>query len=348
MSEEPPAPSTLVTQAWDALAAATTAAAKDVRLASPFLGPGVIAQLSNSARTSGARWRVLTRLDAVSVAHGSRSTRGLRQLIAAGVELRSLANLHAKVLLADPDYCLVGSANLTDAGTGRTAGRANAELGVRLDATQRQDAMLHFDVWWQMASLISDADIAAVEAVARTLPASVSSLLVEHDSGDEELALVDRANALRSEARSVTLWLKALYRDEAAADLPWADDTWFSSSRRGRPHFAVGDLVLVYAKGARRCNAVVEVTSVARYDPAFIVSAGPPPEDADRWPWVNDVRTRLQVPISAGVPLSGLGITGQALQGGHKRLGLDEFAHALNYLSEAGAEELRARRATGS
>lgn len=93
--------------------------------------------------------------------------------------------------------------------------------------------------------------------------------------------------------------------------------------------------MLLYSAGEHRCNAVLEVTTEARYDPAFVVSDGRPQEEGDRWPWVSEVKPRLQVPISAGVPLSHLGFTGQSLQGGHKRLGLSEFAAAVRYLVEA-------------
>jgi hypothetical protein len=331
------AASSLITDAGIHVEAAVAAATTQVLLASPYMGAGVLAHFSHLAKMSSATWRVLTKLDAASVAYGSLSTQGLRQLLTAGVELRSLSNLHAKVFLADQAFGLVGSANLTNSGLGASGGKANAELGVLLDATQRQAAATHFDTWWDGASLVTELDIKAVEETAKQLPASVSAMVPDAGSIDQALPLVKSANQLLAEAGGVNLWVKAIYRDEMTADEPWGDGSWFSSSKRGKPSFAVGDLVLIYATGAHRCNAVVEVTAEARDDPAFVVSDGRPQEEGERWPWVNDVKPRLQVPISAGVPLSHLGFTGQSLQGGHKRLGLSEFAAAVRYLATATA-----------
>jgi hypothetical protein len=325
----------LVLQAGQEVESALTAATSQVRLASPFMGPGVLARFAQMAKKSTATWRVLTKLDPASVAHGSLSTEGLRKLVAAGVELRSLSNLHAKVFLADQAFGLVGSANLTNAGLGGWGGKQNVELGVRLEGGQRQAAAKHFDGWWNGAASVTEVDIKAAEQIAKQLPASVSAVGVDSSSTADALDLVDKGNQLLAEAGGANLWVKALYGDEQAANEPWPDDGWFSSTKSGRPHFGIGDLVLLYRKGPHRCNAVVEVTAEARYDPAFVVSDGRPQEEGDRWPWVNEVKPRLQVPISAGVPLIHLGFTGQSLQGGHKRLGLSEFAAAVRYLAEA-------------
>ncbi|SFE52555.1 PLD-like domain-containing protein [Blastococcus tunisiensis] len=293
------------------------------------MGAGVLARLAQLAKASSATWRVLTKLDAAAIAHGSLSTQGLRQLLAAGVELRSLSQLHAKVFLGDDAFGLIGSANLTDAGLGGTGGKSNVELGVLLDGTQQQEASKHFDGWWGSASIVTEADIDGVEKLAKNLPTSVSAPVVDA----EPPQFLEEANRLLAEARSANLWIKAVYQDEAAADLAWGAGAWFSSSKRGRPSFQVGDLVLIYAKDAHRCSAVVEVTDSPRRDPAFVVSDGRPEEEGERWPWVNDVTVRLKVPSAVGVPLSHLGFTGQSLQGGHKRLGHSEFALAVRYLA---------------
>jgi hypothetical protein len=332
----PKAAGALVARAHHHVADALAAAGSEVRLASPFMGPGVLHRFTVVARTSPATWRVLTKLDAAAVAHGSLSTQGLRQLLDAGVEVRSLANLHAKVFLSDPDFGLIGSANATDAGLGGPEGRVNIELGVRLDASQRLEAIRYFDGWWDSASPVNEARIKEVEEAARTLPVSVSVMVGEPGPADDVVDQARTANQLLAEAAGVRLWLKAVYQDEAAADLPSGNH--MGSSRQGRPSFEVGDLVLIYANGPRRCNAVVEVTSLARLHPEFSIEQGRPQEHANRWPWVNDVQPRLHVPSSAGVPLSHLGITGQALQRGHKRLGLGEFAAAVRYLAAGAAE----------
>jgi hypothetical protein len=99
------------------------------------------------------------------------------------------------------------------------------------------------------------------------------------------------------------------------------------------PSFASGDLVLIYARG--RCNVVVEVLAPPRHDPGFLVGRGVPPEDAERWPWVNDAHPKLHVPVAAGVTLSELSVKAQGLQSGHIRLGLSEFAAAVRALGAA-------------
>jgi hypothetical protein len=130
----------------------------------------------------------------------------------------------------------------------------------------------------------------------------------------------------------VQLWVKAEYHDVHTADAPRSATPWVASPDSGRPRFAVGDLLLMYAKEARRCNAVVEVTGATTRDPDFLVAHGISAEDATRWPWVTPVAPRLQVPIADGVPLSWLGILGQSLQPGHRRMPVGGLATALRYM----------------
>lgn len=79
---------------------------------------------------------------------------------------------------------------------------------------------------------------------------------------------VDEAALLDAEARTVDLWAKAVYGDEEA---DWdGDDLWIAISKRGRPTFAVGDLVLIYAKGLRVCDAIAGVTDEAVWAPDVI------------------------------------------------------------------------------
>ncbi|SDO46578.1 phosphatidylserine/phosphatidylglycerophosphate/cardiolipin synthase family protein [Geodermatophilus sp. DSM 45219] len=209
---------TLVPKAYDDVFAALLAAQSEVRLASPYMGAGVLAYFSQLAKASPATWRVLTKLDAASVAHGLLSAQGLRQLLSAGVELRSLPNLHAKVVITDQSFGLVGSANLTNAGLGGSGGKANIELGVLLDAAQRKAATKHFNDWWDGAFLVTEAGIQAVEETAKHLPASVSAMTTDAGPSNDSLPLVEDANQLLAEAGGVNLWVKAVYGDEEAAD----------------------------------------------------------------------------------------------------------------------------------
>jgi len=322
----------LITQARDDVLSAMGAASSQVRLASPFMGPGILRQLAEMAQDSAAEWRVLTKLDAAAVAHGSLSLQGLRALMRADVSVRSLSNLHAKVFLADSSFGLIGSANLTDAGLGHSHQRSNAELGVLLDAAQRAGAAEQFDTWWNASSTVSEALLDEVEEAARDLSSVVPRVFP--GSLPEVSSILDVADELLAEARTSQLWAKAVYQDVEAADEDWGPNPWFSSSKKGKPGFRPGDLVLIYAKHAQVCNAVVEVTSEPRFDPNHIKDDGRTSEEADRWPWVNDIKVRLQVPAARGIPLAQLGFTGLSLQGGHKRLEANEFALAIKHLAQ--------------
>ncbi|RYC14769.1 phospholipase D-like domain-containing protein [Nocardioides zhouii] len=322
----------LVPSAGLVLMQAATEARQQVRLASPYISAGVAHELAGIAKDGSANWSILTSLDAAAVAHGSLSIQGLRALRDASVELRTASNLHAKLFLCDPVFGLVGSANLTHAGLG-SGQRANLELGFLLPRTTLGAAADQFASWWAKSDPVTEQMLAATEEAAAKLPASVPVPAPSNGAGNPITAEVEAANALLAEAGGVALWVKALYRDAVTADDPWRSDSFVNSSKKGKPSFAVGDLLLIYAKAAGRCNAVVQVAGSTRHDVPFLLAQGVPQASADRWPWVTPVSGRLQVPVATGVPLSALGFTGLSLQGGHKRLGLSEFAAALRYLS---------------
>lgn len=133
-----------------------------------------------------------------------------------------------------------------------------------------------------------------------------------------------------AEARTVDLWAKAVYGDE---EVDWdGDDLGIASSKRGRPAFAVGDLVPIYAKGLHVCDAIVEVTDEAVWAPD-VIAEDRPQDEADRWPWLNYVRGRLWVASKDGITPADLGFTPQGLQGGHRRLDLAEFAAAVRHFA---------------
>ncbi|MBL8932736.1 MAG: phospholipase D family protein [Kineosporiaceae bacterium] len=324
----------LVERAHDALLHAVSEATHTVRLSSPYLGVGVATTLASVAGRSDAVWHLLTDLNAAAVAHGSLSTAGLRALLGAGVSLHHFRGLHAKLYLCDDNFGLVGSANLTAAGLGSSE-QANVELSLQLQPRTCREAVVVFDAWWKEAQVITEAEIEQVELAAASLPASVHVTSATTPQGTtSELQVI--AGELAVEARTRRLWIKAMYH-ESPADEPWSLGDWFSSSGPGKPSFLPGDLVLIYPKQLGRCPAVVEVLDESRRDPQFIIDEGLPEGDAERWPWVNHVRPRLAVPGSDGVPLSELGISGKALQRGHRHLGLSEFVEALSYLARAAA-----------
>src|SRR4051794_7217024 len=102
--EQPVSPSTkstLVTVLDDPLRSAVQAAKQTVSLASPFITFEICHWMSARVRRGRADWRVLTELDAGPVAHGSLNLNGLRLLMAAGVQLRHVDGLHAKLFLTE-------------------------------------------------------------------------------------------------------------------------------------------------------------------------------------------------------------------------------------------------------
>ncbi len=112
------------------MAAALKQARTSISIATPFLSRSVAGQLVRAADESVARRRrLLTALNDQAVAGGYLSIDGIEDFVAANFEVQALyGNLHAKVLITDTHWALIGSGNLTEAGSN---GR-NAELGVVL------------------------------------------------------------------------------------------------------------------------------------------------------------------------------------------------------------------------
>jgi hypothetical protein len=316
----------LITALHGPLYSAVDAGAHVVRLCSPFVGHGEILTLDGARRRSPAEWRLLTYLDPNAAAHGALDVEGLEQLLKRGVQIRSLKRLHAKIFLVDDAAGFVGSANLTTSGLGGDD-RHNRELTVALSSDQRAAAVIQFDSWWDQAS---DVTAAALRKCARD--AKRSRVVLSGEPADTDPENVATADDLLREAESVQVWIKAVYLDASTADSWWVARSWMADPGPGRPGYKVGDLALIYAKDAKRCNAVLEVTGGSRHDPDFAVAEGISVEEATRWPWITPVRVRLPVPVERGVPLERLGVTGGSLQPGHRRMPVGGLALALRYL----------------
>ncbi len=297
-----------------------------VDLCSPFLGHDTAVWLAEAARASAAAWTLLTRLDAVSAAYGSLSLPGLRLLADAGVEVLHVERLHAKVFLADDRTGFLGSGNLTGSGLGGQP-RQNRELGVALDPSQAAAAAATLATWRAQATTVTAGMVDACERQA-------ASLLVATPRPPGLSGPVDAADeVLRAGVAAKQVWVKALYYDAVMAEQPWGHDDWVASPARGKPSFSVGDLLLIYASYTDVCNAVVRVTGPTRDDPVFLVAQGWPDEDAARWPWVTPVEGMLQVPVTDGVPVTRLGLTGQSLRNGHTRMPTGGLAAALRHMT---------------
>lgn len=296
------------------LARAVKRASARVDLCSPFVGTQAAFWLATEAQLGRADWTLLTVLDPVAAAYGSLSVRGLRRLIAAGVDVRHAAGLHAKVFIVDSEGW-VGSANLTTSGLGDGL-RPNLELSVALTAAQVIDASARLETWRLRAKAVTQAMLDECEARASIVPVRTSP----PPGGGRASSRASKANRILEDAKTARVWVKAVYQDAALADVGWGRRSFVTSSKRGRPSFARGDLLLIYAKYAGICNAVLEVTGDAYIDPRQQMDAGISRDHVARWPWISAVVPRLQVPTSHGVSLAELGLTGRSLQGGHCRM----------------------------
>ncbi|EON32876.1 hypothetical protein GTC6_10966 [Gordonia terrae C-6] len=319
-------PETILDSAGEPLLAAIRDADTDVFLSSPYVSRGVATQLANLARISRAHWRLLTNVNVAAIANGYLSTSGLRELLAAGVTVRHLPNLHAKAQIVDT-FGIVGSANLTNAGLALGAGR-NAELSVLLAPHQVSATRATLALWWDESENVDESALKWAESLAAALPSSeipprsspVRSLELE-----VEQLLADARDSKRA------LWIKAQY----GAPYPdlWRGPHWFSNPGPGKPSLTAGDLVLIYAKEIHGCYAVVEITNDAVYDPDFVSkNSGGNRDIGMRWPWVNRTRPRFTPDNLSVVGLDQIGVSPHALQGGRKRLTHNEFACGVRSL----------------
>jgi phosphatidylserine/phosphatidylglycerophosphate/cardiolipin synthase-like enzyme len=194
------------TKAGDLLFAALNGASTDVFLSSPYLTKDVASRLASCARASTAHWRLLVCLDPVAIAGGFLSTGGLRELLNAGVMIRSVPHLHAKSYLIDFRCGLVGSANLTASGLG-LATKPNAELSISLTPPQVSAARSQLALWWDTSVAVDEPAIAFAEETAAALPPAAPA----HIDPTLPDALTLQTEQLLAEARDQgrELWMKA-------------------------------------------------------------------------------------------------------------------------------------------
>lgn len=296
-------------------------ARQEVLLASPFLTMPVAQKLKGIKRVSSADWAVLTRLDARSVAARVLSTSGLYDLIEAKVRVYDVPALHAKAFVVDDSLGVVGSANLTETGLG-SAAAPNVELSVRLDPDQVPELHAAMRSWEDAARPVTARDLRRVEEEARriTQPRALPA-------GDLDPAGSTAADDLPAVPAEVTLWVKAQYGEPDWEQ--WRSPHWFSSRADRYPGFRPGDLVLIYARDAHTCYAVVEVTDEPRFDPKFVDEHR---DRGERWPWVNDTRPFFIPDDGRAVSPLELGFDGRHLQNGNKKLDLATFLTALDVL----------------
>ena len=306
----------------DPLVESLSSARSSVALCSPYLGFVPADEISTIARRGSATWELLTVLDPVAAAGGALSLDGLRVMMSAGITVRSLPGLHAKVFLVDDAIGFAGSANLTSPGLG-VGKRRNLEVTVVLSAAQLAEASALLAQWREEAEVVTDAMIDACEADAARFPVRISRTMIAAGASTADVELV---NALLDESLRSKVWIKAMY--------VYRFENWVNSSKKGKPSFNVGDLLVIYVGRTNCCYAVVSVAGETSHDPAFLIANGRSADEAERWPWVTPVDVRLRLPETHGAPIAEVGKSGQSVQGGHCEMPVGGFPVMLKTMLE--------------
>jgi hypothetical protein len=333
-----PAGSLLGTSLKD-MAIACRQAESSVDLATPFLSADVAAFLTRACDASQAKQRrFLTASNTAAIEGGYLDSDGVAEFAAAGFEIRSVRNLHAKILLTDDRWGLVGSGNLTVAG----ANGGNAELGVALNATQTLAAReQHFERWWVAGEPI---DLQWMRAIERRRKRSPQRRRREGRGGLFEGEEGVDLRSFRRERNGSGYWLKILYSTQARMTARhwrrrmWVSDRHTERSNGGvplrRPSYKVGDHLVIYVtRGERQaCPAVVRVAEEPVFDPALVareVSAA----DAQKWSWVTWVEPVASTALAQAPTLAQIGVSSQSVrQQGHIHLSRQEYLRALGLI----------------
>jgi hypothetical protein len=329
----------LVSNGLADMASACGRARSHIEIASPFLSADVAGFIVRACEDGSARKRrFLTALNDAAIQGGYLDPDGIEEFIAGGFEIRSLRNLHAKVLLTDDRWGLIGSGNLTVAGSNG----GNAELGVILGPKQAGNARRdHFDPWWQAGELV---DLSALRRAARKRPRLPIRQRREGQGGlFHQDASVD-LRSFRTDSRDSGYWLKILYsaEDRMTAE-HWQRPMWVSDRHSERPDggtplrrpgYRVGDHLVIYvARGERQaCPAVVRVTQEPVFDPA-LVALKVDPDDALQWSWVTWVKPVASIALESAPTLTEIGVASKSVrQQGRIHLNRDQFRRALRLI----------------
>jgi hypothetical protein len=314
---------------------ALRAARKSVAIATPFLSHQVAALLVRESIGLPDR-RLIVALNDAAIQGGYLDPRGVEEFIRGEFDIRSVRNLHAKVVVADRRWALVGSGNLTGAGVNG----GNAELGVVLAPRQvRQAIDDYFDRWWAVGEPL---DIQRLRRLDHRLrPASPERRqrtgqggVFKADVGSELPAFVD-------DPSRGGFWLKIMHhRPERESESNWRGDFWISDVHRLRPsdgapllkpNYRLGDRLVIYLsrEGRRACPAIVRVTGLPRYAPEIVRREGWP-DDYKSWSWVTEVTGERVTSIDNAPTLSELGIKPASIRQ-HSRIRLShrQFQRAL-------------------
>lgn len=307
-----------------------------VYIATPFLSAAVAAYLVRACDGGDARnRRFLTALNVPAIEGGYLDPDGVEEFVAGGFVARSLRNLHAKVLVSDDRWGLIGSGNLTAAG----ANGGNAELGIVLDPRQAQVARrVHFDAWWDASEPL---DITWMRHLKKRAPTSSQRRRREGRGGLFQDGSGVDLRAFATERRHSGYWLKILYSgaDRMTArhwqKRMWVSDRHIERPEGGiplrRPSYKVGDHLVIYVtRGARAaCPAVMRVASEPVYDPDLVAREANP-DDASKWSWVTWVEPVASVSLATTPTLADIGVSSHSVrQQGHIHLDRHQYRQAL-------------------
>jgi hypothetical protein len=287
-------------------------AKSSVSIATPFLSLPVAAVLARAAREgcAGER-RLLTAFNDSALDGGYLSADGLEAFMEADFEVRSLLNLHAKAVLIDRRWGLVGSGNLTT--TGSDGG--NAELGVVLSQAQAEEAQTKFfDRWWSEGLGLTAADLPAKRY--RRKPAAQVARQRRGKGGIFTTPPGEELANFAADRTGTPYWLKIMYGP--AGHMPvsyWRKTTWVNDPGRiegarkvGQPTYAKNDHLVIYVAhgGHHACPAIFRVTETAKWEPGTV--AAEHPGDESRWPWVTRVECVAAIRMDRAPSLSSIDV----------------------------------------
>lgn len=328
-------PGTLIGSSLSPLVAGIVQAERLVCVATPFLTLDVARRLVRAADESGVKQRkFLTALTDAAVESGYLAAAAVEEFAAADFEVRSLLNLHAKVVLVDRRWGLIGSGNLTRAG----AGGRNAELGIVLNASQARLAQReHFDAWWQAADPL---DFAHLRKLRREEPVNGQRARRKGQGGIFTQPPDPELESFAASRRDSGYWLKLVYGTgmgpDDIFDYPWISDhdrPKPDGSPGGRtPGYKEGDHIVIYVTRGNdlRCPAIVRVTAPPVLDPDRVERESSK-EDAEQWPWLTEIDVVHAVPLRDGPTLDDIGVATTSIrQHDHITLRRDQYQRALD------------------
>lgn len=326
---------TLLGVGLDEITRALRHCSRRVLLATPFMSLEVAQILIRAVDASRAvDRRLITAVNVAAVEGGYLNPDAVSAFVEADFDVRSLRNLHAKVILRDATWGLVGSGNFTAAGLNG----GNAELGVVLNAAQtKKAASQFFTPWWQAAEPIDLGYLHRLASSARR-PRNAERAQRKGQGGFFSTPSGTELESFAKDPRNSGYWLKIMYgNEELRRASAWKDMTWISDAhtfRNGkpsrRPSYATGDHLVAYLSQdtLKGCPAVLRVVDEPRYDPDLVAKESP--GDEDRWAWVTPTEPIAAVDLARAPSLDEIGVAGRSTyQQGHIRLTPEQYRKAL-------------------